>query len=1111
MARLLLIGGNWFFHFVFAAKETLPMWIVNIALRRPYTFIVAAILILLAMPFVLARMPTDIFPQINIPVVAQLWEYRGMTAKEMSERVTSQAERELGQAVDNVAHTESFSAAGMGIVKVFFQPGTDINTALTQTTMSANGAARGMPQGIQAGRVRAWSASELPVVQLSISSDSLSDIEIGDAAGTVLRPIVSSKKGLSLTFPYGSRSRQVSVDINAAALLANNITPAEVVAAMGAQNLILPTGTMKVADSEFDIKLNGAIATIDEIGNIPLRSERGRTLLLRDVANVRDGFLPATTIARQNGSRSVLNSVLAFGGVSTIEAVNHIKNSIPEMLAKMPEGIDIKLMFDQSIFVKAAISNVVHEGLIAACLTASLILLFLGNWRSTLIIAVSIPLSIMVSLICLHLIGQTINLMTLGGLALAVGILVDDATVEIENVERHMAMGKAPLQAILDGAQEIAVPAFVSTLCICIVFVPMFFLDGIASYLFIPLGQAVVFAMIASYLISRTLVPTLVMFMMRNHAVIQHTHSVNQHTHDINQPHTVENFAKPHNRFMRVHLRFNRGFETFRSRFTLVMAELLQKPKRTIACFLGFCVLSTGLFPLLGQDLFPVVDSGQLRLHVRAPSGTRLEQMPALIDEIHKEIRAVIPAEQMGDILDIIGGPYSTINTLNGNSGTAESADSEILFSFKKGGLNDSAEEMDSNAIMKQLRLILPQRFPHVEFFFQPADQISQTLNFGIPAPIDVQFIGGKAQDILPIAAQFNHALRNIPGIVDAHVYQRWSKPTLSLQMNRTQLQQLGLSARNVAENMMISLSGSMQTTPTYWLNEANGNTYNIGAKTIEMEMDSLDELLAIPIGKGSDGKQQLLGNVVTYERSSQVSAVNRYNNTNMINIHANFQERDLGAISRDINKLVDEFKSQLPRGVDIKVRGQIETLNEAFNGLTLGILMAVVLVYFLVVINFQSWLDPLIIISALPAALAGIAWMLFLTGTTLSVPALTGTIMTMGVATANSILLVSFARTRLQEGAAPIAAALDAAATRLRPVLMTACAMMAGMLPMALGLGQGGEQNAPLGRAVIGGLLFATLSTLVFVPLVFASIHQYLARREQQTFYFSVNPGERG
>lgn len=1057
------------------------MWIVQIALRRPYTFIVAALLIVLTMPFVLSKMATDIFPQIHIPVVAELWEYKGLTAKEMSERVTSSAERELGQAVDNIEHTESFSAAGLSIVKVFFQPGTDINTALTQTTMSANGAARGMPQGTQAGRVRAWSASELPVVQLSISSDTLSDIEIGDAAGTVLRPIVSSKKGLSLTFPYGSRSRQVAVDLDAGALLANNLTPTDIVAAMGVQNLILPTGTMKVGDSEFDVKLNGAIATIDEIGSIPIRTDKGRTLLLRDVANVHDGFTPGTTIARQNGSRSVLNSVLAFGGVSTIEAVEHIKNSIPEMLAKMPEGIDIKLMFDQSIFVKAAINNVVHEGLIAAALTATLILLFLGNWRSTLIIAVSIPLSIMVSLICLHLIGQTINLMTLGGLALAVGILVDDATVEIENIERQMAMGKDPLQAILDGAQEIAVPAFVSTLCICIVFLPMFFLSGIARYLFVPLAEAVIFAMIASYIISRTLVPTLVMFMMKNH---------HQPKPTAKNPLVIV--------CINVHHRFNDRFEKFRHHFSQFLAVLLHKRKQFMAAFLGFCLLSLGIYPMLGQDLFPVVDSGQLRLHIRAPSGTRLEQMPQLVDEIHKEIRATVPAEQMGDILDIIGGPYSTINTLNGNSGTAESADSEIMFSFTPGELN-------SADIMKTLRVSLPERFPHVEFFFQPSDQISQTLNFGIPAPIDVQFIGGKPADIIPLATALNNELRKVPGIVDAHVYQRWSKPTLSLEMNRTQLQQLGLNARNVAENMMIALSGSMQTTPTYWLNETNGNTYNIGARSLEIDMDSIDELMGIPIGKGSDGKQQLLGNVVTYKRTAQTSAVNRYNNVNMINIHANIQGRDLGSVSRDINKLIEQARATLPRGVDLKVRGQIETLETAFIGLGLGIIVAIALVYLLVVVNFQSWLDPLIIIGALPAALAGIAWMLFLSGTTLSVPALTGTIMTMGVATANSILLVSFARTRLQEGIPPLTAALEAASTRLRPVLMTAFAMIMGMLPMALGLGQGGEQNAPLGRAVIGGLLFATVSTLIFVPVVFACMHKRLADRPAANPFNSI------
>jgi multidrug efflux pump subunit AcrB len=680
--------------------------------------------------------------------------------------------------------------------------------------------------------------------------------------------------------------------------------------------------------------------------------------------------------------------------------------------------------------------------------------------------------------------------MTLGGLALAVGILVDDATVEIENIERQLAMGKRPLQAILDGAQEIAVPAFVSTLCICIVFIPMFFLTGIARFLFVPLAEAVVFAMLASYIISRTLVPTLVMFMMAGHHQRQARHA-----------------SKTQNTFLQIcssiHQGFNHAFEVFRGHFVQTLNGLLQRRKQFAVAFFGFCLLSLGLYPLLGQDLFPVVDTGQLRLHIRAPSGTRLEQMPRLVDQIEAAISEHIPEEQRGDILDIVGGPYSTINTLNGNSGTAESSDSEIMISFKRGGFGKN--EVGSADIMKKLRADLPAQFPHVEFFFQPPDQVSQTLNFGVPAPIDVQFIGGKPAEIMPLAAELNNELRKIPGIVDAHVYQRWSKPTLSLEMNRTQLQQLGLSARNVAENMLIALSGSMQTSPTYWLNEANGNTYNIGARSLETDLTSIDDLMHLPVGTGNDGKQQLLGSVVTYKRTTQSSVVSRYNTSNMINIHANIQGRDLGSVSRDIDKAIETARANLPRGVDLQVRGQIQTLKTAFVGLGIGLLVAVALVYLLVVVNFQCWLDPLIIISALPAALAGIAWMLFLSGTTLSVPALTGIIMTMGVATANSILLVSFARTRLRVGVPPLAAALEAASTRLRPVLMTAFAMIVGMLPMALGLGEGGEQNAPLGRAVIGGLLFATISTLFFVPVVFAGLHRKLAQRPLKSADFPI------
>ena len=1052
------------------------MWIVNIALRRPYTFIVAALLIVLSLPYVLRNMATDILPVIDIPVVAEIWEYKGLSPKEVADRVTRLAERELSQAVDGIEHSESVSYSGFSILKIFFQPGTDIRSAMNQVLMSTTAAYRSMPQGAQPGRVRQYSATDLPLIQLGLSSDTLSDTELGDLASTFVRPIITGKKGVSLTYPYGAKSRQVSVDLDAKALLANGLTPADIVSSMGNQNLILPTGTIKLGSSEYEVSLNGAIASIPRIGDIPIRTVNGRTILLRDVANVRDGFSPATTIARQNGERGVINSVLKVGGISTLDVVQHVKDSIPKLVEKLPSEVDIKLMFDQSLFVRAAIGNVLHEALIAASLTAAMILLFLGNWRSTCIIAVSIPLSIASSLIILYLIGETLNLMTLGGLALAVGILVDDATVEIENIERQMSLGKNPHQAILDGAAEIAVPAFVSTLCICIVFVPMFFLSGVAKSLFVPLAEAVVFAMLASYVLSRTLVPTLVMYMMQGH----------HHLQPDDQP-TGNAIAR---RFQNIYHRFNHYFELLREHYVILLGHVLQKRKQFSLAFLGFGLASLLLVPLLGQDLFPAVDAGQIRLHLRTAPGTRLEEMPALVDRVEASIRQTIPPDQLGEIVDIIGGPYSTLNTLYGNSGTAETSDTEIMISLKHG-------HEPSPVFMDHLRKDLPQQYPGVEFFFQPADQVSQTLNFGIPAPIDVQLIGGKAEEIQPLLVDINNELRKIPGLVDVHIYQRWSKPSLALEMNRTQLQQLGLSAKNVAENLLIALSGSMQTTPTYWLNPNNGTTYNIGARSLETDLDSIDSLMHIPVSPGNGSEPQVLGNLVNIKRGIQPSIVSHYNLSDMANIYANVQGRDLGAVSRDIDKVLDSFRPKLPKGAELVVRGQIQTLHDSFTGLAVGLAVAILLVYLLVVVNFQSWLDPLIIISALPAALAGISWTLFLTGTTLSVPALTGTIMTMGVATANSILLVSFARTRLAEGIPPLSAALEAASTRLRPVLMTALAMIAGMLPMALGLGEGAEQNAPLGRAVIGGLLFATLSTLLFVPVVFASTHRWLEKRQ--------------
>lgn len=1051
------------------------MWIVSIALRRPYTFVVAALLVILSSAYVLRNMATDIFPNINIPVVAMIWEYRGMTSKEMADRVAGQVERSM-TLIDGIEHIESVSFSGASIIKVFFHQGTDIRTAIAQVMASSNSVFRSLPPGITPPQIIQYSASDLPLLQLGLSSKTIPETEVADLSGNVLRNVLQSKKGLALTRPYGTKDRQISVDLDSTGLLARGLSPVDLVNTMAAQNLILPTGTIKLGDSELDVTLNGSITKIASIADLPVTTTNGNTIFMRDVAQVRDGSAAQTTIARQNGERGVLTSVFKVGNISTLEVVGHVKASIPKILEQMPEGIDLNLMFDQSLFVKAAVGNVLHEALIAASLTAALILLFLGSWRSTCIIAVSIPLSIMCSLIVLYLIGETINLMTLGGLALAVGILVDDATVEIENIERHMAAGKQIHQAIIDGAAEIAVPAFVSTLCICIVFVPMFFLSGVAHFLFVPLAEAVVFAMLASYIISRTLVPTLAMYLLANH---EHGHGLGQGW------------------FARVHHRFNRGFEVLRQQYVALLAGLLNRRKLFGIGFLLFCVLSLGLYPLLGQDLFPPVDAGQIRLHLRTTSGIRLEEMPQLVNEVERVIRERIPQDQIGEVLDIIGGPYSTRNTLFGNSGTVETADTEIMISLKANHHDPSAQ------YISELRSILPKRFPGVEFFFQPADQISQTLNFGIPAPIDIQFMNGKPEEIMPLLVALNNKVRQVPGIVDAHVYQRWSKPTLDLEMNRTQLNQAGLSARDVAQNLLISLSGSMQTAPSYWLNPNNGNSVNIGVKSNELALNNLDALLRTPIGSsntsGSD-RTQLLGNLVTVKRSFQQPAVTHYNSNNVFNIYASVQDRDLGSVSRDLEKLIEETRSQLPRGAEIALRGQVETLNNSFIGLAAGLAVAILLVYLLIVVNFQSWLDPLIIVSALPAALAGIAWTLYLTGTTLSVPALTGIIMTMGVATANSILVVSFARTQLQKGTTAVIAALEAGSTRLRPVLMTAFAMIVGMLPMAIGIGEGAEQNAPLGKAVIGGLLFATISTLIFVPIVFAALHRLSEQRHEQS-----------
>lgn len=1041
------------------------MSIVSVALRRPYTFVVAALLIVLATPFVLRNMPSDVFPSIDIPVVAILWQYSGMSAKETADRITSPSERSLTQSVTDIEHMESQTLAGLSVIKVFFQAGTDIRTALTQVLSNTTSTQRSLPTGVQPPQVLQYSATDLPILQIGMSSLTVPDNEIGDLASNAVRNRLVTIPGVSLNNPYGIKNRQVSVDLNAAELLARGLTPDDVVEGIGRQNLILPTGTVKWGDNDYPVALNGAARDIASIGDIPIRTLNGRTTYVRDVAHVRDGSSPQQQIVRQNGERGVMLTVLKNATVSTVEVVKNVREALPRILNQLPEGIALQPMFDQSLFVGAAISNVVHEGLIAAALTSAMILLFLGSWRSTCIVVVSIPLSIFASLIVLYLTGDTINLMTLGGLALAVGILVDDATVSVENIERHMKLGKSSYLAILDGAEEVAVPAFVATLCICIAFVPLFFLPGIAGSLFEPLAKAVIFAMIASYVLSRTLVPTLAMFMMARH----------------HEP-------RPAGHFTRVYRRFERSFDDFREHYVAVLDAILRRPRRFVWGFLGFCVLSFGLYPVLGRDFFPNVDAGQLRLHVRGPQGIRLEEMPPLIDSIDNAIRELIPEDELETILDIIGGPYSPRNTVFGNAGSVDPSDSEIMISLKLG-------HRGTEHYMSVMRRELPRRFPGIDFFFQPADQVSQSLNFGTPAPIDIQISGQNTEANFALAVDLNRELLKIPGVVDAHIHQRSNRPALALDMDRTQLQHLGLDARDVAQSVLITLSGSGQTTPSYWLNPANGSTYNVGVRTRDVELDSLEALLRTPV-KGVDERPQVLGNLVSLSRTTQPSVVSRYDIAPVVDIFASVAGRDLGGAGRDIERLVEQFRGKLARGSEIAVRGQHETMRASYQGLTKGLVVAIVLVYLLIVVNFQSWLDPLVIIGALPAALAGIVWLLFLSGTTLSVPALTGAIMTMGVATANSILVVSFARGRLQSGAAPRQAALEAGATRLRPVLMTALAMMAGMLPMALGVGEGAEQNAPLGRAVIGGLMFATVSTLLLVPVLFAAVHHYLAGR---------------
>jgi len=1052
------------------------MWIVKLALRRPYTFIVMALLILLSTPLVLMRMATDIFPEINIPVVSVIWNYTGMSAEEIGQRISATNERVLTTTVNDIEHIESQSLSGVAVIKIFFQPHANIQTAIAQVTSVSQAILRQMPPGTVPPLIIQYSASSIPAIQIGLSSKTMSEQGLFDVALNSVRTKLVTIPGVAIPYPYGGKSRVVSVDLDSQALQAKGLSPTDVVNAINAQNLILPGGTAKFGDTEYTVSMNGSPRVLDELNDLPVRTTNGATVYLGEVAHVRDGFTPQTNIVRHNGERGVLLSVLKNGGASTLQIVEDLKNSLKDVVPTLPDGVDLITLFDQSIFVKSAITGVVHEGLIAACLTAAMILLFLGNWRTTCIIAISIPLSVLSSILALYALGETINIMTLGGLALAVGILVDDATVTIENIERYLHMGHDLETAILEGAGEIAIPALVSTLCICIVFVPMFFLTGVAHYLFVPLAEAVVFAMLASYVLSRTLVPTLVMLFMRNTR-----HAGNAHEHDPNhKPSLLE----------RVYKKFDARFERMRGTYIVILSTLLPRRRMYAGLFLGFCVLSTGLSFGLGRDFFPSVDAGLIRLHFRAPTGTRIEETARLADQIETVIRDTIPKDELENVLDNLGLPYSGINLSYSNAGTIGTLDGEILLALKDG-------HAPTDKYVQQLRRELPQRFPGIEFFFQPADVVTQILNFGLPAAIDVQFSGNNIAGNYALAAKLQNIVKQIPGAVDVHIQQRVDQPAIALDMDRSKLQQLGLSAGNVAQNVLVPLSGSFQTAPAFWLNPKNGIAYNISVQTPQYNIDSLDTLLQIPVGNGNaNTSTQLLSNLVTVNSARQLAVVSRYDIAPVVDLYVSVSGRDLGSVASEVRKAVDQISSELPKGSKVTIRGQVQTMQSSFIGLGLGLAMAILLVYLLIVVNFQSWIDPLIIITALPAALAGIAWMLFLTGTTLSVPALTGAIMTMGVATANSILMVSFARERLLAGVAPLSAALEAGATRLRPVLMTALAMIIGMLPMALGLGDGGEQNAPLGRATIGGLLFATVSTLFFVPLVFAGVHQFLARR---------------
>ena len=1038
------------------------MWIVRLALNRPYTFIVLALLILIAAPVVILRTPTDIFPNINIPVISIAWQYTGLNPEELEGRLTSPYEKVLTTLVDNVEHIESTTINGQVIIKVYLQPGASLDTANAQVSAASEFELRSLPPGILPPQIINFSASSVPILQLGLSGQGLSEQQLNDYGLNFMRPQLVTVPGAVVPNVYGGKQRSMMVNIDPKRLQAEGVSPVDVLNAMNQQNVVQPGGTAKIGSAEYDIRLNSSPATIEGLANLPLKQVNGATIYVHDVASVTDGSIPQTNIVRQDGHRGVLITILKSGSASTLDVVKGEYALLPRIKQSLPSALKITPIGDQSIFVRSSVNGVIREAIIAAALTGLMILLFLGSWRSTLIIAVSIPLSILTSIIILGLIGETINIMTLGGLALAVGILVDDATVTIENIERYLEEGHTLHDAILEGAAQISVPALVSTLCICIVFLPMFFLAGVARYLFVPLAEAVVFAMLASYMLSRTLVPTLAMYLLKAH------------------DHHAPLSRNPLARFQRA---FERMFERVRSTYESLLERLVAARKLFIPVFLGCCVLAMLLIPSLGQNFFPATDNGSFILHVRGKTGMRIEETAKLCDLVEQSIRSTVPAGEMDNILDNIGLPYSTLNTQHATSGLFGASDGDILVSLKE-------DHHPTADYVRTLREKLPREFPGTVFYFLPSDIVTQILNFGLPAPIDIQIDGPDDAGNRNVANTILQQLRQVPGLVDLRLQQPNDYPVLNVNVDRTKAAQGGYTQRDVGTSVLNILSGSTQLTPMFFLNNHNGVVYNIVTQTPQYQVQSLQDLQNIPVTAPGAKEPEILADVADFGRSTELPVVNHYNIRRTLDIYGNVQDRDLGAAARQVEHIIDANRGSLAKGNFIRMRGQVDTMRSSYEGLVFGLMFSIVLVYLLIVVNFQSWLDPFIIITALPAALAGIVLFLFLTHTTLSVPALMGAIMCMGVATANSILVVSFAKDRLNATGDAIRSAIEAGATRFRPVAMTALAMIIGMIPMALGAGDGGEQNAPLGRAVIGGLGFATIATLIFVPAVFALLH---------------------